>query len=685
MKLTKLIIGLCMVLIMVGITTAVLPVPYQYLKMNNATTTGTTSIDFMNHTNATFTLTVTTNVSGYFNQGYYTLNDKATIRTMYSNIPFTMTTNISNFTTQCWTRLNSTGHLTAPKTYFSIWNGTDGIFLTSGGSSASNIELHYGSQYASALIPEAGKWILMTTVQTTTDVTNIKVYYNLTNIINQNVSYNNTITNLTYMGISVNYYTFNGTMDECKFYNYSLSETEINNTYYQPGEYPSSGLLNISFYNNATGITIPQNVSATVCTQTLGCFAQSTVNGWLYNITTYPTETVNVTVTFANYTTEFANYTVTNLSESRNESVMRRYLNVTMRDELTGALITSTVNLILQDSSNYLTASFTGGIYNFTLIPASTYSLRATSTEYGTKTLSAVTVPDGSLNLTMYLLNSTYLTVFTIRDANDNSIITGATMTISKYVNGTLTLLSVETSDITGSVYFYYNPTDIYYFNVTASGYQNFAFHFMISAPTYNVPMTPLGGSSTSTNEFTDVYVSITPTTFYANQSNIVNVTFSSPLGTFILYGYNITYPINTTQNSGVSATGATLTSNISIDASADIYDYVVITTYYTTNSNYTYVRSYRYPIVLTVGFGTWAYNKNNDFGLALFDRVVISTIVILILAGMTAYFMGGLPAGIMALMGYGYLAYSGFLPVWFIVIPVIVGAFILIGRGNQT
>ena len=80
---------------------------------------------------------------------------------------------------------------------------------------------------------------------------------------------------------------------------------------------------------------------------------------------------------------------------------------------------------------------------------------------------------------------------------------------------------------------------------------------------------------------------------------------------------------------------------------------------------------------------GTFAGLSNNQFNLALFDRMIIVFLVTSIVAGL-GMTMGGLAVG--GFMGIGVLAYFGavgFVSWWFLAVPIIM-IIVLITMGSR-
>jgi len=158
---------------------------------------------------------------------------------------------------------------------------------------------------------------------------------------------------------------------------------------------------------------------------------------------------------------------------------------------------------------------------------------------------------------------------------------------------------------------------------------------------------------------------------------------FKVSYGELINYGYTITYPGGSNITSGVNAIGSQLNMNINITG-ATIWDNVVIDYYYRTSlaglRNFTVI----IPIEnVEVGNNTFIKNKNETYGLGIFERVLIATLIIIFIVGIAALTGQIIPGMALGLMVSGLLIYSGFIPFWSFGLSIVIGVFFLMWRSG--
>lgn len=398
-----------------------------------------------------------------------------------------------------------------------------------------------------------------------------------------------------------------------------------------------------------------------------------------YSVSINKTGTNNPTTTFT-----------TNFSSNQNISVQinTTLLQVFVYDEVTGSLITANITGLLFNPTYYNYSFFSGGRINYTNLVSGLYTYKASSVGYSPRS-NDVVITDGVMtNLTMYLLNTSTYTVFTIRDnSNPNNIIENATMTISKYINSTYTLIAIEYSDVTGRITHYYVPSDKYYFTVTKTNYQTKTFELIPQYSDYSVYLVPLNEGQIDYGIYNHISIEQGNTTFYNNANTTYYVKFYSPY-IFTSFGYNASFPSSTCSNSSTVSSGATLTCKINVTG-ATIYDTVNITIYYTINGSTVKSQTFKYKILQSHNFGTWVYASTDstlhDYGLLIGDRILLATILIILFGGVATFFGNMIIGSVVGLFMMGFFAYIGFLPVWFVYMPLIIGFIILIWRGTQS
>jgi hypothetical protein len=158
---------------------------------------------------------------------------------------------------------------------------------------------------------------------------------------------------------------------------------------------------------------------------------------------------------------------------------------------------------------------------------------------------------------------------------------------------------------------------------------------------------------------------------FVDNISNTFNFLIGCPNGTLSSYGYTLTYPGNTSTNSGNFSSGSQLSSNITLIGST-VLDTVRLDYYYVTNISGR--RDFTLLLPITIPNqetnNTLSANKDKTYGMGIMERLLVNTLFLLILVGI-ATLVGHILAGVaLAAFIEGYLAKIGFLPLW-VVLPM--------------
>ena len=75
--------------------------------------------------------------------------------------------------------------------------------------------------------------------------------------------------------------------------------------------------------------------------------------------------------------------------------------------------------------------------------------------------------------------------------------------------------------------------------------------------------------------------------------------------------------------------------------------------------------------------------DRGETYGLGLFERVFISTLIILFIVGIASLIGQPIPGLALGLLVWGFMAYSGFVPLWSIILTLIVGVFFLMWKSG--
>jgi len=320
------------------------------------------------------------------------------------------------------------------------------------------------------------------------------------------------------------------------------------------------------------------------------------------------------------------------------------------------------------NTSNLFVSNITAGVYTL-LFYSSNYSTRTytiTVGDFTTQTLNA------------YMISSTYSTIFTIMDADTFAILDNTSITMYKQVNSTWTTVESKYSDISGKAQFYYDPIGSYKFQLDRSDYTQYVFFLNpILFSTYDVYMTKTSLLNYSV-DFDKLSIIYAPTMFDNNQNHTFNFLISSPDGLLTTYGIKLTYPGGNCSTTGANAIGSQLSCGVNITG-ATVYDRVQLDYNYTTTTSGLREYTVYLPInINTTSGATWMSNKNQTYGLGLFERLLICTIIVLFTVGIATLVGQALPGLALGLFVYGFLCYIGFVPLWAILPSMLIGVFFL-------
>lgn len=314
------------------------------------------------------------------------------------------------------------------------------------------------------------------------------------------------------------------------------------------------------------------------------------------------------------------------------------HLFIHIFDEDTGLRINFTEITVKTQKGDYHieNTTTTGYLYHYNLDPG-LYTVTLSDTDYYLRHYQATVYNHSTTILRAYLVNSSETVIFTIKDGTTGKEIENATMTITKWINGSLTVLGVFSSDITGRIKFSYNPTTSYFFYVTKSGYADKSFNLNpIIFSTYEVRLYTAQNFLDS-SDFSGVTMYINPKIFYEGENNIT-ILFANAQGELTFYGANISYPGGTLTLSGVNSYGELLYSPFNISGSS-FGDRVNATVYYKKSGEWIKIHKYSFDVVPLPGSGTLMYNRDNTYGMSLLERGLIATVLVIFTGGGSGLF----------------------------------------------
>ena len=510
--------------------------------------------------------------------------------------------------------------------------------------------------------------------------------YNITSLSNATLIYNNTEYSGAINYQNINNVTFSANVDTPLIYNpeetiyfywnytllYSngsienlLSPLENQSITWNLTSYPR---INISATNNLLSTPIG-NFSINGVPYESNAFIINSAGVHAYTISSFGYETKTENVTFIGG----------NLTQYTFNLYTRNSISLNILDENTDAPIIENVSIrfysdIFGEFINYTNSS----TFYIDDLNASEYQITLKSGNYSERTYILTVSENSSQSLNAYLSKNLSSTLFTIRDRDTGDTLEDVLLTMYRNINTSWVAVESQYSDITGRAEFTYNLGANYKFFASKDFYTDYVFYLEpILFSEYDVRIIR-DIEANNTGDFQGVSIIYSPYSYDNNKNNTFTFIIQSPDGELVYYGYNITTPSGSYTNSGSNAIGGQLNTEVEITG-GDYFDKVTIDYYY-----YTSISGHRdftanFPINNPNG-GNQTFMSNNDkkYGLGLFERVFIITIIIIFIVGIASLVGQPIPGMVLSLFVYGYMAYMGFIELWAIIITIMIGVFFL-------
>lgn len=442
-------------------------------------------------------------------------------------------------------------------------------------------------------------------------------------------------------------------------------------------------VLNVTFTNPLSGFTIP-NAIAQINRSPSAAFNE-TASGTSAYFLVNTTSTYTIRGYAAGYNSNFSSVTPgvngfvsVNVNLLPNNSINFSVFNVSSL-----AYVNTTTTITLTCGSNTTTTTTSNSVLFANLSPC-TYDITASASGFNLYN-SNVTVGDNTYQTFDIYLNpsSSSQTLFSIKNNRTLESIPGVSMFVETKPGTSSTYYPVGYlfSDINGYVPLQYTPLQTYRFTVIEEGYHTVTFVLSpIALSSYEVYITPVE-TVPITNDYQDIVVEVLPSTLNNNQQANFTYYVSAPRGNLQAFNFTISTNINasTFTNQSTSAYGDILRTSFYLNAS----NYANATIYF----QYRYLLSNGVEKVFMKVYsidnpqaGNMIYNQGNPYGMSLFSRIIVATLIVIFAVGISAFYtnvMGGLLVGIGV---YAYLIYTGFLPGWIVVVSLIALLFIMWG-----
>jgi len=323
----------------------------------------------------------------------------------------------------------------------------------------------------------------------------------------------------------------------------------------------------------------------------------------------------------------------------------------------------------------------TSTFYLDNLVPAE-YQILFSTYGYAPRTYTVTIGNRTTQSLTAYLTTNYSTTLFTVVDFDSLSVLENVLSTMYKFIGGSWKPVESKYTDVTGKVQFYYDPTTNYKFYLSKSGYNDNIFNLNpILFSTYDIKLI----RSTTINysqDFDKLSVNYAPGIFANNNVTSFSWIISSPYGLLENYGINLTYPGGNVTASGTNAIGGQLTVNVNI-TNADVFDRVTLNYYYTTSLSGLREFTVSLPIITGGTHATFMTNQDRTYGLGIFERILIMTLIILFVIGIATLVGQPITGMALGLIVLGYMAFIGFIPLWSILPSMFIGVLFLMWKSG--
>lgn len=643
-------------------------------------------------------------------------------RGLINNVKVTQESNfiLNPSTTGTWNVWNSS--VVSREGNYKLSNNNGNSYINLSGTVDSHLHQYVGNEifyYYACATPNGS--INANCSAITTDVINLDIlppsapniiipnqsnYNNQINITYTNVTTPQNTTRLSYFNISLLY--SNGTFKS------TITANNSNNIYYlyNTTVEPNSYLMKICAVDNVSlsscSISLPFNISIGLNISVANYKTNSSVINFTINLTHIATGN-----SYYRYIADSTGYTVFNIiNETGQYNVYINSSGFAYRNEnltLTSALNQSQLyylypknsilfNIYEENSSAYIYQNSTVTFYNALLggtvytingtalienITASSYLVTVASNGYTSRSYTLTVGNDTWQLLNVYLSSSTTTTILNVKDEDTLANIDTALVTMYKQVNGTWTAIESKYTDVTGRAQFSYTAGVNYKFFLSKDNYVDYIFYLTpILFPNYDVLMKKSAVINT-TQDYQDISLLFLPTSFVNNNATNFNFIIQSPSGKLVSYGYYIEYPGGNSTKTGNNAIGGQLTNLVNITG-ASITDRVHLVYYYeTTTSNGIRNFSAWFPIGVTYGNNTMMSNNDSTYGLTVFERILISTVIIIFIVGIASLVGQIIPGLVLGLLSYGYLSIIGFIPLWSILLSFFIGFIVIQWRNG--
>lgn len=394
----------------------------------------------------------------------------------------------------------------------------------------------------------------------------------------------------------------------------------------------------------------------------------------------YSAPTCSVPFRFYSNTSGELTYLSLNVSYENTFSI-----NISIRDSETNALITENTSVRFSKSDYEETIYTDTGLLYKSDLEYATYSVffsvKNGTVGYSNRIYTVTLSNSSTVRLTAYLSKNTSTVTFTVVDIYTSEFIPNVLSTMYQYIGSSYVPIESHYSDITGRVQFTYQANTNYRFYFANAGYEDYIFYLNpILFSEYDVRMTPTSTINQS-QDYEGISLVYSPYLFYPG-ANSFTFLIQSPDGELTAYGYTLTFPGGTDTQAGSNAIGSQLQSSFNITG-ASWNDRLQLDYYYHTDASGFRNFTYYYPIAVNQTNTTFMNLKDETYGLGIFERLLIATLMWVFIVGVSTLIGRPIPGLALGVLVMGFLVYTGFIPLWSIIISIFVSMLYIGSQGE--
>jgi len=371
------------------------------------------------------------------------------------------------------------------------------------------------------------------------------------------------------------------------------------------------------------------------------------------------------TAVFGNVTLIFekngynASYNITTITDSTflnmTQNLEEAGLEANVFDEETLSNITYNITVSNSTQSEEFLNQTNGVFWNYTQIPTGSLTIVVNSDGYEQRTYYETMSAVSFVNLTSYLLSTSegLIRSFVVVNSNYQQL-SGATVTIKRFINDTWTTVGEKTTDDSGVATFFMNPAEQYQIEATYQGLTSGVQTIQPTESSYTIIIPTVTEVVTFDSSFDQVEYKINPKGMWLEESNNTSITFLVNCWSEDLEYFNLTlkdqnYTTIDTQSS-TSDSGGVLVSVIDTTNISRVYGTFSLKR--DNRNEYTFTRNWIVEDLTPTNYSlvgalfTFADIPDDEMGMGA-KMIVVLVVATAIMGSAIAFGLGGFVSAI--------------------------------------